>query len=297
MFKKFALSIVLVFIMAFCIYYFNSEKSAVKKVVPGNAETNYSVCYLSDIHTGSLILVNNSVPYDFSEKPDIVSVYSEKNRSYKVSDKTVSLNISAIRSLDEMMNDFEKNEKLNDIIIVSGYRTMGDQERIMKEKIKQLGKTEAEKWAAHPGYSEHHTGLSMDIGIYRDNGQSQSYTGLGKYAWINENCGNYGFILRYTGEKAETTGISGEPWHYRFVGKPHANIIRSRDFCLEEYIDYLKSNTSSSKPLYYTDYDGIKYEIYYVRATNGKARISAPKNKDYSVSGNNVDGFIVTVKT
>jgi len=250
----------------------------------------------SYIHIGELILVNNSVSYEFPKKSDIVSVYNKKNRSYKVSDMDIALNANVIPNFNEMMSDFEKAKKIHDITIVSGYRTIADQGRVLDEKIKQLGETEAAKWAANPGYSEHHTGYAIDIGIYKDNGQSQSYTGYGKYSWINENCGNYGFINRYNGDKVEITGFTNEPWHYRFVGKPHANIIKNNGFCLEEYIDYLKSYSFESKHLYFTDSDGTQYEIYYVKASSDKTNIPISRNSEYSISGNNVDGFIVTVK-
>lgn len=250
----------------------------------------------SDINIGNLILVNNSLPYEFPTESDVVSVYSEKNHSYKVSDKTVALNKTVITYLNRMMSDLEKAKNIHDIIIVSGYRTIADQEEILNKKIQQLGEAEATKLATRPGYSEHHTGYAIDIGIYKDNGQSQNYTGSGKYGWINENCGNYGFILRYSGNKAEITGIADEPWHYRYVGIPHANIIKNNGFCLEEYIDYLKKYDYESKHLEFTDADGTLYEIYFVKASNGTTNIQVPQNSEYSISGNNVDGYIVTIK-
>ena len=250
----------------------------------------------SDIRAGNLILVNNSIPYKFPKETAAVSVFSGKNHSYKVSDKKIALDPTVISHFNDMMSDFEKAVNIHDIIIVSGYRTIADQKEILDENIKQLGKSQAVKRATQPGYSEHHTGFAMDIGIFKDDGRSQSYTGSGKYGWIDENCANYGFIHRYNGDKAEITGITDEPWHYRFVGVPHAAIIKNNDFCLEEYIDYLKNYSFESKHLKFSDMDGTQYEIYYLKASKDNTSVPVPKNHEYSVSGNNTDGFIVTVK-
>jgi D-alanyl-D-alanine carboxypeptidase len=267
-----------------------------KAVDDDNSDYLYIKKRSMDISTGNLILVNNSTPYKFPKESDVISVYAEKNYSYKVSDKSITLDAAVTSHFNEMMSDFEKAKDIHDIIIVSGYRTIYDQKEILDEKIMKLGKAEAEKRATKPGYSEHHTGYALDIGIFNDNEQSQSYTGSGKYSWVNENCKNYGFILRYSGDKAEITGITNEPWHYRYVGIPHAAIIINNNFCLEEYIDYLKNYSFGSKHLKFTGTDELQYEIYYVKATKDITSVPVPRNRKYDISGNNIDGFIVTVK-
>lgn len=308
---KITLAIILLAVIIFCVNNFKDTLGQYihgndsKEMTPqlnektgdsGNRNYDYIKKDFSDINIGSLILVNNSAPYNFPEKSDIVSVYNEKNQSYKVSDKTVALHRTAIHYFNKMMLDFEKAKNIDDIIILSGYRTLAHQEKILDKKIQQLGEAEAANWAAQPGCSEHHTGYAMDIGIYKDTGQSQNYTGSGKYSWINENCGNYGFILRYSGYKADITGIADEPWHYRYVGAPHANIIKEKEFCLEEYIDYLRTYDFESGHLEFTDADGGQYEIYFVKASKGVTDIPVPRDNEYSISGNNVDGYVITIK-
>ncbi len=251
--------------------------------------------HVQDIHKGELILVNNAQAYQSSGKSDFVGIYEVKNHSYKVKDKNSALNKTVIPHLNKMMADFEKAENLRDIIILSGYRTTAEQERILNRRAQQLGMDKATETVALPGYSEHHTGYAIDIGIYKDNGQSLNYTGSGKYGWINKNCGNYGFILRYPGIKSKITKITDEPWHYRYVGIPHANIMKENDLCLEEYVEYLKGYDSQSNPLLFTDTDQAQYKIYYVKATDGITKIPVPRGKKYSISGNNTDGFIFTV--
>ena len=62
------------------------------------------------------------------------------------------------------------------------------------------------------------------------------------FRWLSENAKDYGFILRYPEEKACTTGIAYEPWHWRYVGKENSYKMEELNMCLEEYIEYLETN-------------------------------------------------------
>ena len=72
--------------------------------------------------------------------------------------------------------------------------------------------------------------------------------------------------------------------------------MKQNNLCLEEYIDFLKQYTFTKAHLQIKSFDEVSYDVYYVPATEGKTKIPVPKNNDYSISGNNVDGFIITVK-
>ena len=92
------------------------------------------------------------------------------------------------------------------------------------------------------------------------------------------------------------TGVSYEPWHFRYVGVPHAYLIQNQNMCFEEYIDYLKQFEFDKQHLE-VDFQGQNYEIYYVKANeNQLTQVPVPKGRDYSISGNNVDGFIITAE-
>ena len=249
-----------------------------------------------DIHQGLLILVNNDHAYSFPQESNLVSVYQNKNKSYQVSTTGLLLQKDFLTQFNAMMKDFSSAQGIKDIIVVSGYRSKEDQQSIVDQKIQQLGKEEAMRWATVPGYSEHHTGLAADIGIYTSDGKSPSYQGQGKYAWINEHCAQYGFILRYQDDKKDITKIADEPWHYRYVGTPHASIMQQENLCLEEYTDYLKRYPFDGKHLTASDESGKQYEIYYVGAKGKTVDVPVPNDKEYWISGNNVDGFVVTVQ-
>ncbi len=83
-----------------------------------------------------------------------------------------------------------------------------------------------------PGTSEHNLGLAVDI-----KGTESTFAETPEYQWLVENAHKYGFILRYTEEKQDITGIIPEPWHWRFVGVEYAEDIKNSGLCLEEYLE------------------------------------------------------------
>ena len=244
----------------------------------------------TDICKGDLILINRDVPYRFTEDKELSSLYDYKNDTYKVKDKNVTLDTRIIDPLNQLMGGFYAEHHIHDINVLSGYRSYEYQESLLRNEITEKGEAEAYRWVARPGSSEHHTGLALDLGIYHDNGISDEYTGAGKYAWINENAWRYGFIVRYDAGKKDITGIADEPWHFRYVGVPHAYIIDQMNLCLEEYIEYLRDYRYGKKHLR-VDCGGKRYEIYFTDDTD----VYVPADNPYRISGNNVDGFIVTV--
>ena len=103
-------------------------------------------------------------------------------------------------------------------------------EKINEYRSQGYGESEAralaEDWVALPGTSEHELGLAADI-----NGASYDL-----YIWLQQNSWRYGFIQRYPEDKTDITGISHEPWHYRYVGMDAAKEIYESGLCLEEYL-------------------------------------------------------------
>ena len=171
------------------------------------------------------------------------------------------------------------------------YRTAEEQQHLFDQSAERSGLDHAEKYVAQPGGSEHHTALVVDLSVLNSDGTSSEYDGTGEYAWINENCQDYGWVVRYDQAKAELTGIYDEPWHFRYVGVPHAPKMAELDLCLEEYIDYLKDFTFEGDHLTIDCASG-RYEAWYAQGTE----IYLPDDGEYTVSGNNVDGLIVTCR-
>ena len=144
--------------------------------------------------------------------------------------------------IDCMFND-ARAEGLA-LFVREGYRTTEEQQKIMDEKINEYekqgysakeAKKRAEKYVAIPDTSEHQLGLSVDINADTDKCSSEKV-----YQWLDENAYKYGFVKRYPEDKTDITGISNEPWHYRYVGTTVAKIMKEENLCLEEYLEKYK---------------------------------------------------------
>lgn len=178
-------------------------------------------------HGWNLILVNSEykVPRDWDiELTELSNGQSVDGRIYP--------------ELQQMFDDMRAQGIYP--VVASGYRTAKKQQELMDEKIEELkaqgyssseAKTEARRWVSVVGYSEHQTGLAVDI-----NADGVKSTGNQVYEWLAENAWQYGFILRYPSDKQDITGTAYEPWHYRYVGKDDAEVIYRQGVCLEEYI-------------------------------------------------------------
>ena len=100
-----------------------------------------------------------------------------------------------------------------------------------------------------PGKSEHQTGLAADICtsemVNQYGSLPEQFAQTEAYTWLYEHCDEYGFILRYPEDKEDVTGITFEPWHYRYVGKEYAKEIMDKQICLEEYVEQLASEKAA----------------------------------------------------
>lgn len=261
----------------------------------GSDNTSYHISNTSlsvqDISRGNLILINSDYAYTFQDNYNLTNVFDNQNPSYSVRSKDIELNSEVITALNSLMDEFQSRTSLDTINVISGYRSYEFQQQLYDESLEQNGIEHTRLYVAAPGHSEHHSGLAVDLGlIFFSDGSSAEFDGQGEYSWIMENAPYYGFIQRYTEDKTDITNVACEPWHLRYVGLPHSVIISENNFCLEEYIEYLRNFTYEGEHIYY-EYNNISYEIYYSEGTN----VKIPDGANYTISGNNVDGFIVTI--
>ncbi len=149
----------------------------------------------------------------------------------------------AYPDLQEMMDD-ARAEGLAPYIC-SSWRSSETQKRLFREEtakyVKQgYSESEAEiqaaRWVAVPGTSEHELGLALDIVSVDNQRLEEEQEDTPMQRWLMAHCYEYGFILRYPKDKEDITGISYEPWHYRYVGRENAEAIRDSGMCLEEYV-------------------------------------------------------------
>ena len=257
----------------------------------------YEAVFADAVYTGDLVLVNREVATE-DKVSGLVSIYEHKNDHYKVKDMNVMLLESCMEPLNRMMDDFYAATGIDAIHVLTGYRTKAYQNELYQDNLDNTETLNTPSETAKAGHSEHETGLAIDINIY-ENGAVSTFDGTGDYAWLVEHCTDYGFLQRYPEDKVDITQFAAEPWHFRYVGVPHAEYMTEQNLVLEEYLELLRKYTYAGDHLEITTKDKQCYEVYYVpfdtSVTTGTQQVPVPTDLDYTLSGNNTDGFIVTV--
>ena len=156
--------------------------------------------------------------------PDLVKV----DKKYTNNDD-VMMNREAYDAYIKM-SDALKKEKLG-IFITTAYRSYDEQKQLCDYYKKLYGNEYVKKYVAQPGFSEHQTGLAIDIGSVK----SKTFASSKEYKWMIKNAYKYGYILRYTKKFEEETGFRNEAWHYRYVGRDIAKALHDKDMSYEEY--------------------------------------------------------------
>ncbi len=210
----------------------------------------------------ALMLVNteNLLKSDFL--PDIAE--------YK--DSGVTMNVCIMSAYERLAADVRVkfDQKL---YISSAYRTAEKQDELHNDNPVIATKV---------GASEHQTGLALDVYVSQYAGAGFLNSKAGQF--VNDNCQDYGFIIRYPSFGEDITGIPFEPWHIRYVGAPHAQIIAENRITLEEYIGYIETE----KYYRYGDYIIARFE-------NEEFSIPTVYESVY-ISPDNMGGYILTVK-
>lgn len=209
----------------------NSEHSTddVISIVNAGADKDfYTDVKKADTSKGYLILVNKFYELDKNFTfDDIVPISLQHAYSGRSIRKEV---------LDNFIDMWQDAQKLDlSLIVSSGYRDYNLQESLYTDYSNIYGQEEADTFSARPGYSEHQTGLALDIAAY---GSSiDDFEKTKEYEWLKDNAHHYGFILRYPINKTHITGYDFEPWHYRYVGKEVAKEIYELDITFDEYYE------------------------------------------------------------
>ncbi|GIQ69668.1 D-Ala-D-Ala carboxypeptidase VanY [Xylanibacillus composti] len=234
---------------------------------------------IDHIYQGNLLLVNKDypVPPGAVEKNEAVTLahHREWVNGFVLLDNDIRLTPYLLQTFSTMV-EAANQDGVNHLMLSSGYRDEEEQ----SELYRKMGPA----YALKAGHSEHNLGLSLDIGSTQG---EMEYAAEGK--WLKANSWKYGYILRYPEDKTAITGIQYEPWHFRYVGMPHSAIMYERNFVLEEYLDFLKEQKSIVATI-----DELVYEISYYPISQTTA-IHVPASGRYEISGNNMDGVIVTV--
>ncbi len=181
-----------------------------------------------------LVLVNkeNRIPDNWEENISLINIVDVDGEKTKLEKET----------LDKFYELRQAAKRIGlEIEINSAYRSVERQEEIAKELETEKGPEYVQLYVATPGYSEHHTGLAVDVAL-RQNGQKvieneEGTVKLQMYEKLHTILADHGFILRYPRGKEEITGYRYEPWHIRYIQDiEKAHDIMDNNECLEEYL-------------------------------------------------------------
>ena len=211
----------------------NKDKSITDIVAIVNTKSNnefYTNTKKTDISKNELILVNKynylTSDYNPDDLKELSNVYSYGTNQM--------LRLDAYNAFIEMWN--KANEDGYKLIINSSYRSYEDQEKIYNDYSSWYGETDADKKAARPGYSEHQTGLALDVQSYCS--ENKEFDECPEFTWLSNNAYKFGFILRYPKDLEHITGYNYESWHYRFVGIKASTYIHNNNITFDEYYAY-----------------------------------------------------------
>lgn len=254
-----------------------------------------------NIYSGNLILVNAQHPFRDVAVPNMTPADDRFPE--------ILLEQEAAKALQSILKKISADDA---IVPVSGYRSLEEQTEIFNSSLTENGEEFTRKYVALPNHSEHQTGLAIDLGLNRPEidfiRPDFPYEGICND--FRKAAPDFGFVERYQKNKEKITGISQEPWHFRYVGYPHSKIMDAHQLSLEEYTDFLRSFRVHNKYEFKEKSDNggnLRYqnrantdmfEIYYIPYSDVSERKDMnallPEHSDFRISGNNVDGFIVT---
>ncbi len=275
---------------------------------PTENEYTYKITDPSDCKTGTLLLINStykgSFPsgfgnminvYDYQRDSENYSLTHIKDKmAYSLSFKDIYLDSDTLDAFNAMIADFcetidtssaDSTSASNLEIAWGGYHS-GNTE-VYENDMSSYGKD----------FYDHCLGTSLTL-KYNSDHTSINESKLKKdFSWIYENAHKYGFIIRYPDDCSDHTGFdSSTRVHLRYVGVAHATYIYENGICLDEYLELLRTTYNSHDKALTVTSGAKTYEIYYASVIASPTSISVPKSYAYTVSGDNMNGLIITVE-
>jgi D-alanyl-D-alanine dipeptidase/carboxypeptidase len=231
------------------------------------------------VHSGNLMLVNAGHPFTYGIQSPLVQVRGSN----------VFIDLRASVMLAKLMERAGGGQ----ILTVSGYRSFEEQRQIWDDSVEKNGLEFTKKYVAKPGCSEHHTGLAVDLALASDKIDfiRPDFPNDGVCGTFRQLAPRYGFVERYAEGKESITGIAHEPWHFRYVGYPHSMLMHEMGLTLEEYVDLLRLYPLSGEHLRLNN-GRYAAEVFFV---NEDEHLVLPEDTPIQMSGNNVDGLILTI--
>lgn len=179
-----------------------------------------------------LVNKNNKLPDDWEENVEL-------SEAKGIEDETIYVEKKALEQFYKLQSELLKEGV--DIRLESTYRSVKEQQELWNEWIVEYGEDYVKAYVAVPGFSEHHTGLAIDVCLVIDgkivNDNDEMIAQRDIFAKVHAKLAKYGFILRYLEGKDDITGYSYEPWHFRYINDPEvAEAIMTAGITFEEYL-------------------------------------------------------------
>lgn len=255
----------------------NSSSSSIGLIPSGYSTIDLKY---SGIYSGNLILVDDVNAYKPVSENNIVSLYKQAGWgvSYRLRNSQIGLDADVIPAFSSMLSAMRT--------AFAGSLQAGDYFLI------QSAAPTSNSTAVIDYNNENTAGYSFDIRVFLASKKTRKLNDA-EQTWLAENCASYGFVLRYDEGKEDKTGVTADLYHFRYVGIPHSLYMKANNLCLEEYLDLVK-NYSYASPLVISTGTST-YNVYYVKAVGSSTKAYIPSGSIYTISGNNTDGFIITV--
>ncbi len=183
----------------------------------------------------------NTLPADSTDKSMLVNKTYYLDSSYKpadLSDLSVQCGASGTKLAKEAADAMEKwaaggREMGVAFYAVSSYRSYESQQTLYENYVLAHGKEQADRESARAGFSEHQTGLTVDVTATGD--EDKDFSETSAFLWASTNCADYGWILRYPDGKEDITGYEYESWHYRYLGVELAQAVTKTGMTYDEF--------------------------------------------------------------
>ena len=231
--------------------------------------------------SNSLVLVNAQHPLSQALSPDLTPV-DEGYPEVLLERQAAALLNACLRAVGG----------LGKIVPVSGWRSREEQQAIWDSTLRTEGEAFTRQYVARPGCSEHETGLAIDLGLAAPHIDyiRPHFPDSGVCAAFRRRAAEYGFVLRYPAGKEAVTGIAHEPWHFRYVGVPHARIMARLELTLEEYVALARRH-SPRDPLW--ERQGV-FSCRVYGQVGAHPQVQQVSGGWQTVSRDNCGGWIVT---
>lgn len=228
-----------------------------------------------DVKNGSLLQIDSN--YEFSGIVGELVTFEGKNASYRMKNMNLQAKSEVVDAMNQMAAAYETVTGKANLMVYSTTEPYGVEGSLYPTVL-----------------PDSKTGYCLDLCVLNDDETISKI--VEDSPWLSDHAYLYGFVRSYTAADEEATGIPSAPYHLRYVGKIHAAIMHENGLTLTAYLESLKQHTIS-EPYQYSD-GNTNWTVYYVPSVPGGTEVPVALGADdYEISGNNMDGFIVTASS